>query len=412
MQDLVITYAAPVFIILILLEMLVSHVRGTSNFHFSDTLNSMGLGMMYQVSTAFAKIVSIGIYAWVFHHFALFKLPDTWWMWVAGLLLYDFLYYWLHRKGHEVAILWAAHAVHHQSERYNLTTALRQTSSGVLLSWIFYLPMALLGVPVELFIAVSLIDLLYQFWVHTELIGKLGWFDRVFVSPSNHRVHHATNDIYLDKNYGGILILWDRLFGTFIEEMDEHKVVYGTRSPLHSWNPVRANIEVYQTLISEAGHAENWKDKIRVWFKHPGWQPDDVAQKYPHAPFDLHRPRYEPELPRAWKIYSMLQFVLILLILPHFLAVNSTISVEHCLLYAGWLCAGLIIIGGLTERRTGYLWLESLRLGLTASLVLQTGQWLGGFALNSTLQTAVLAMIALSMLSLPFLARQGMQAKN
>ena len=407
MQDLVITYAAPVFVILILLEMLVSHLRGSANFFFSDTINSMGLGMMYQVTSAFAKVVSIGIYAWVFHHYAVFKLPQTWWMWALGLLLYDFLYYWLHRKGHEVAILWAAHVVHHQSERYNLTTALRQTSSGVLLSWIFYLPMAVLGVPVEMFIALSLIDLLYQFWVHTELIGKLGWFDRVFVSPSNHRVHHATNDIYLDKNYGGILILWDRLFGTFMEEMDEHKVVYGTRSPLRSWNPIKANLEVYQKLIEDAGHARHWKDKILIWLRHPGWQPLDVAQKYPHAPFELHRPRYEPALPSGWKMYCLFQFTVILLILPHFLAVNSVISFEHCLLYAGWLCAGLIILGGLTERRTGYLWLEALRLLLTAAFVLVFGQWLGDFRLDALLLDAILIVVAGSLLCLILLGKDA-----
>ena len=198
MQEQVITYATPVFILLIGLEMLISWSTKKSTFYFSDTLNSVGLGILSQVSSAFMRLMLIGIYAWVAQHYALFKLPNTWWVWVGGLLLYDFLYYWLHRCGHMMGLLWAAHVVHHQSERYNLTTALRQTSTGPLLSWLFYIPMAFLGVPIEMFVAISLIDLLYQFWVHTELIGKLGWFDRVFVSPSNHRVHHATNDIDLD----------------------------------------------------------------------------------------------------------------------------------------------------------------------------------------------------------------------
>ena len=194
---------------------------------------------------------------------------------MLALLFYDFCYYWLHRAGHEVAVFWAAHVVHHQSQQYNLSTALRQTSSGALLGWVFYLPMAVAGVPPLIFGIVALIDLLYQFWVHTELVRKLGWFDRVFCSPSNHRVHHAVNDRYLDKNYGGILILWDRLFGSFREE--DEPCVYGTRGDLRSWDPLWANAEVYWQLLQDSWRARNWADKLRVWFKPPGWRPADVA---------------------------------------------------------------------------------------------------------------------------------------
>ncbi|MET3106347.1 alkylglycerol monooxygenase [Oxalobacteraceae bacterium GrIS 2.11] len=410
MQEQVITIASPIFIILIIVEMLVAHKRGRAAFQFGDTLNSMGLGMLSQITSAFLKIFLIGIYAWVFHHYALFELPNTWWVWGAGLLIYDFLYYWLHRSGHVVAVLWAAHVVHHQSECYNLTTALRQTSSGPLLAWIFYLPLAILGVPVEMFIAISLIDLLYQFWVHTEQIGKLGWFDRVFVSPSNHRVHHATNDIYLDKNYGGILMVWDRLFGTFIEEMDEHPVVYGTRSPLQSWNPIKANIEVYQKIIEDAGYASNWTDKIKIWFKHPGWQPVDVAQKNPHKPFVLHRPKFEPALPTSWKIYCFVQFVFILLITSHFLAVDQVIPFAHVAWYGLWLGSGLFIIGGLTEMRQTYLWLESARLIATAVFVQTTGQWFGDFALPALAQGAIFTLVMGCLLSLIWLVKDLNQA--
>ena len=193
MHEKIITYASPVFFLLIAIELIVGLRRGRNTYLLNDALNSLSLGVMSQIIGVFLKILAIGVYAWVFQHFALFKLPaDSIWVWASGLLLYDFLYYWLHRMGHETGILWAAHVVHHQSEEYNLSTALRQTSSGALLGWMFYLPMALLGYPVEVFIIIALIDLLYQFWVHTRQIGRLGWFDRVFVSPSNHRVHHAT----------------------------------------------------------------------------------------------------------------------------------------------------------------------------------------------------------------------------
>jgi len=183
--------------------------------------------------------------------------------------------------------LWAAHSVHHQSQHYNLSTALRQTSSGVLLGWLFYLPMAVSGVPPLIFGIVALINLLYQFWVHTEQIGRLGWFDRVFCSPSNHRVHHAVNNRYLDKNYGGMLVLWDRLFGTFEAEADAEPCVYGTRRPLNSWDPLWANAQVYWALLSDSWRAQRWSDKLRVWLMPPGWRPADVAMRWPQPKFDI-----------------------------------------------------------------------------------------------------------------------------
>src|SRR5262249_20160569 len=154
---------------------------------------------------------------WVYEHFRLIEPPaDQPWVWLAALIAYDFFYYWLHRFNHEVNLLWASHVVHHSSEEFNLTTALRQPATGVLFNWIFYLPLAVLGVPVAMFLIIGAIDLLYQFWIHTIEVGSLGWFDRVFASPSNHRVHHGQSAYCIDKNYGGILIIWDRLFGSFV----------------------------------------------------------------------------------------------------------------------------------------------------------------------------------------------------
>jgi sterol desaturase/sphingolipid hydroxylase (fatty acid hydroxylase superfamily) len=236
-----IVFATPIFLLLIALEYAWGRSRarkgtGKDTYRLDDTISSIGLGMLSQLTGILTKVLQFGIYVAVFESAALWRNDTFWGAWygvLLALLMYDFFYYWLHRGGHEVAVLWAAHVVHHQSQTYNLSTALRQTGSGNLLGWVFYLPMALAGVPPLIFGIVYLIDLLYQFWVHTEHVPKLGWFDRVFCSPSNHRVHHAVNDPYVDKNYGGVLILWDRLFGTFREE--EEPCVYGTRSPLNSW---------------------------------------------------------------------------------------------------------------------------------------------------------------------------------
>ncbi|WP_343228730.1 sterol desaturase family protein [Silanimonas sp.] len=200
MAEAIMFWAIPAFFLLIGIELVAARVMGRAVYRANDAIASLSLGVMSQVAGVFTKALTIGIYAVAVEHVALFELSATSpWVWIAGLVLYDFCYYWLHRAGHEVNLLWAAHVVHHQSERYNLTTALRQTSSGALFGWVFYLPMAVLGFPLEVFAVVAVIDLLYQFWIHTELVPKLGWFDRVFASPSNHRAHHAVNERYLDR---------------------------------------------------------------------------------------------------------------------------------------------------------------------------------------------------------------------
>ena len=315
----IIVLATPLFLALIALEFWWSRKRAAGNpahrfFGLSDSINSISLGMLSQLSGALSKLLVLGIYTAVFKAAGSNHLQGLW-SGVTGFLLalvfYDFCYYWLHRAGHEVAVLWAAHVVHHQSQHYNLSTALRQTSSGAWLGWIFYLPMALAGVPPTLFALAGLVDLLYQFWVHTEQIGKLGWFDRIFCSPSNHRVHHAVNAPYIDRNYGGILVVWDRLFGSFQEELET--CVYGTRSPLHSWDPLWANAEVYWALLLASVHARRWTDKLRVWFKPPGWQSAAMAQAHPQKPFTLDSvTRFDPPLTRLQQGFAMLQFALAL----------------------------------------------------------------------------------------------------
>ena len=295
----IIVFATPVFFLLIALEFAWSRransrVPGSRAYRLNDAINSISLGILSQVAGVLSKVLTVGIYAAVFNAVALY--PDlafwsTWYGVVLALVFYDFCYYWLHRGGHEVAVLWAAHVVHHQSEDYNLSTALRQTSTGALLGWVFYLPMAVAGVPPLVFAVVTLIDLLYQFWIHTEHVGRLGRFDRWFASPSNHRVHHAVNDRYVDKNYGGILMLWDHLFGTFEPEDPKEPCVYGTRSPLRSWDPLWANGEVYWALLKDSWRTRAWADKLRVWLKPPGWRPADVAAGWPKPAFELAQDR-------------------------------------------------------------------------------------------------------------------------
>ncbi len=353
MQDAqIIVLATPFFFLLIAIEALVGWRRGALTYAWSDTLSSIGLGMMSQVIGIFTKLFMLGIYTWVFLHAAIFILdPASPWVWVGALLAYDFLYYWLHRAGHTVALFWAAHVVHHQSEEYNLSTALRQTGSGWVAGWLFYLPMALAGVPPLVFAVVALIDLLYQFWVHTRLVGRLGWFDRWFCAPSNHRVHHAVNDVYLDRNYGGIFVFWDRLFGSFQPELDTEPCVYGTRNPLQSWNPVRANLEVYAALAHDSARTRRLRDKLLVWLKPPGWRPADVAARYPRVPFAIGAiPRFAPATSPADRWLAGALFVGVLastaavLWNAHRLAplglAGSAAGILGVLGLVGWVCEG------------------------------------------------------------------------
>jgi sterol desaturase/sphingolipid hydroxylase (fatty acid hydroxylase superfamily) len=349
----IIVLATPVFLVLIALEFAVGLVRRRNTYRLADALSSIGLGVMSQVTGVFGRLLRIGIYALVFEHVALVRLPaDAWWVWLFALVFYDLCYYGHHRAGHRVAVLWAAHAVHHQSEDYNLSTALRQTSSGFLLGWIFYLPMALAGVPPLVFGVVALVDLLYQYWVHTQQIGRLGWFDRWFCAPSNHRVHHAVNDRYLDKNYGGILIVWDRMFGTFEPERDDEPCVYGTRAPLRSWNPVWANLQVYRDLALVSWRARSWVDKLLVWLKPPGWRPADVAARWPRAAFDLRSvERYDPPLGPAAASIAALLFAAMLVATSAFLwhAHRLTASEQVAAVLA--IVAALWAIGAITQRQ-------------------------------------------------------------
>jgi len=299
-----------------------------------------------------------------FHALAPWQLPaNEPWVWVTGLLLYDFCYYWHHRPGHRVAVLWAAHAVHHQSEDYNLSTALRQTSTGFLFGWIFYLPLFLIGFPLEVLITVNAVNLIYQFWVHTQLVRRLGVLDKILVTPSNHRVHHAQNERYIDKNYGGMLILWDRLFGTFEDESDDEPVVFGVRKPLANLNPFWANLQVYDYLLFDARKAANWRDKLGVWFRRTGWRPADVERRYPKQRTDLSRfQKFDPQTSRRQRQYVLAQFVVgiigALLVADLYARKGTEAVLIPCILL--WL--QLYTLGLLNEGRASARRLEWLRV--------------------------------------------------
>ncbi|MDP9652410.1 UNVERIFIED_ORG: sterol desaturase/sphingolipid hydroxylase (fatty acid hydroxylase superfamily) [Pseudomonas putida] len=359
-----ILYAVPFFFVLIALELLVDRRRGVSNYRVADAINSISTGVLSTTTGLLTKGIGVVTYAFAFQHLALFELSaDSVWTWVFAFVFYDFCYYWLHRLGHERNILWAAHSVHHQSEDYNLSTALRQTSTGFLLGWIFYLPMAVFGVPLLVFVSVAALNLLYQFWVHTRHIPKLGWFEWFFVTPSNHRAHHAQNALYMDRNYGGVFIIWDRLFGSFQEEDDNEPVVFGVTTPLASWNPLWANVQFYAQLWADARRAESTWDKLRIWFMRTGWRPADVAARYPMNKPDLNQFRkFEVPLDGRQQRYVLLQFCVYIALGSYLMNLEPKLSVAALVLGWGAVAFGLFVLGVALENRPWALKLELVRL--------------------------------------------------
>jgi alkylglycerol monooxygenase len=381
-----IVFAIPVFMVTIVIEAWVARRRALRVYDIADALTSLHLGVLSQVTGLLVRLAAFGIYAAVYERYRATTLAaDSLWVWAAALLAYDFCYYWSHRMGHEVGVLWAAHVVHHSSEYYNLSTALRQTSSGWLLGWMFYFPMAVAGVPPLVLAGVALIDLLYQYWVHTELIGRLGWLDRVFVTPSNHRVHHGQNDYCIDKNYGGILVVWDRLFGTFADERAGERIVYGVRQPLASFNPLWGNLHYYADLWQAARAAQGWRAKLGVWLAPPGGWTDAPIAHFEAARFE----RFSTRTPAPLRWYAALQFAVLVPFVSHFIAVTPVLGTLQAGLYAAGIFATTLLMGALLEgsllaRRAEQV--RTLSLGLAFALL---PDWFG-YAAPLPLRVALL----------------------
>src|SRR5690606_21739945 len=258
------------------IELIVERLTHQKLYRLPDSIANLSCGITSQLSGLFLKIFAIGAYQFLFEHFAFFTLERTWFYWLMLFLLADMAYYWAHRMSHEINLFWGGHVVHHQSEEYNLSVALRQSSLQVVWTFAFSLPLAFIGFNTFDFALMSAFITLYQFWIHTETINKMGWFEYIFNTPSHHRVHHGRDPKYIDKNHAGTLIIWDKLFGTFQEE--EERPTYGITKPLNSWNPIWANISHYIEMSKDIKQIPKWSDRIKYLFKKPGWLPDYMGE--------------------------------------------------------------------------------------------------------------------------------------
>ena len=367
----IIAMSVPFFLLAILLEWLWGLWRGVNTYRLTDSVSSLTLGGLSQARRFVALGVGGVVYSWAMSVAPIEPWSTEGWMpWVVAFVLYDLCYYCAHRCGHTVALFWAAHVVHHQSEDYNLSTALRQTSSGFLFGWIFYLPLFLIGIPAEMVVIVGAFNLIYQFWVHTEHVPELGVLEYVLVTPSNHRVHHAQNDCYLDKNFGGVFIVWDRLFGSYQRELRSEACIYGITSPLRSWSPLAAWLHVYRDLLLDIWHADNWRDRLRVPFAHPAWQPEASAKRLPRIKADLEQ--FEKHDPKLAGFRQLSAF--------------CTLIVLTLLLFAGQQVAA-------AESWQGTIWLLMLWSGV-ANAYLMSGQMHGLYRVTEVWRVLLIVALA------------------
>ena len=357
-----IALAIPFFFLLMAVEWFVARRRGAKLYRFNDAVVDLSCGITQQIFLVFEVAALAAGYVWLYR-FRFFTFAEgSVWPWVIAFFAVDFVYYWWHRLSHEVNFLWAVHVVHHQSEDYNLAVALRQAVLSPWTLWPFHLVLALAGIPPVTLFLVDSLSTLYQFWIHTELIGRLGWYERIFNTPAQHRVHHAVNPRYLDKNYAATLCIWDRLFGTFEEEREQP--VYGLVKPLASFNPLYAQFHYF---IDTARRAAGYRgfDRARVWLRGPEWG-YPPAQEITRAQQQKYDPRPSPRV-AAWIAVNLAAAVVAASLLLWF---QATLPRGKQIIIASLLLATILGFGALLERRRWAVPLEAARLAAIAAATL------------------------------------------
>ena len=330
------TYAAillwviPGFMVLMSIEILYGHFTSNQTYSFMDTLSSLSSGMTNILKDSLSLVLIIVSYPYILESIAIVNLESSITLYLVAFICVDFASYWNHRLNHKVNIFWNRHVIHHSSEEFNLACALRQSiSAWIGFGALFLIPAALFGVPANIISLLAPLHLFAQFWYHTQHIGKLGFLEYIIVTPSQHRVHHAINPIYIDKNMAAIFSVWDRLFGTFQEELDSEPPVYGTLKPSKSWNPIWINFQHLWQITQDAWYAKNWIDKLKIWFMPTGWRPKDVEDRFPITPRPIDsEDKYNPFYNNQWKAIALIHFVSLNFLLLFLLANYSELTVE------------------------------------------------------------------------------------
>ena len=355
-------WVIPGFMVLMTVEILYGHVIGKQTYSFMDTISSLSSGMTNTLKNSLGLVLIIIPYPYILNSIELVSLESSLTLYVVAFVCIDFASYWNHRLNHKINIFWNRHVIHHSSEEFNLACALRQSiSAWIGFGALFLIPAAILGVSPKVISLLVPLHLFAQFWYHTQHIGKLGFLEYIIVTPSQHRVHHAINPIYIDKNLSGIFCVWDRIFGTFQEELDEEPPVYGVLKPVKTWNPILINWQHAFNVIQDAYNSKSFVDKLRIWFMPTGWRPNDVIEKFPRAiTVDIkNRIKYGPKYSSFLKLVALFHFISINFLLLFFLQNFSDLTTSFKLIY------GLIIfvsIFGFTSLFDFYSWAPNFEI--------------------------------------------------
>lgn len=374
----------PIFLILIGAEVIYDRIKNRHMYRLNDAVTNISCGIVEQVTGLFAKVFTVAAYHLVYTQLALFEIPNTWVFWLLAFIGVDFFYYWAHRMSHQVNFMWLGHVVHHQSEDYNLSVALRQSTFQKVFTFYFYFPLAILGFPTEWFLLIAAYNLLYQFWIHTEVIGNLGPFEYIFNTPSHHRVHHGRDPKYIDKNHGGTLIIWDRFFGTFQKE--EEVPTYGITKPTATFNAVYANIKPFQELWAEMKQLPGWKNKLMLALKPPGWWPDSMGGfRKPPPVVKATYQKFDVPISKNESYYLFAQYLAVLGGTAWFLFNTTKFALPLQIGLAFVVIYGVMSLGLMFEKRKYAFWVELLRLvifsGAIFALFSVAGVWIPGLVL-------------------------------
>lgn len=394
------SYAIPGFILLVVLESVAGRWMGMQVNRPLDTISSLSSGITNTLKSLMGLSVVILSYEWMVQHLAVFEIQSTVWLYLLAFIGLDFAGYWSHRFNHVVNLFWNRHIIHHSSEEFNLSCALRQSISAIVGIYFFlYIPMAIIGIPAEIVALIAPIHFFAQFWYHTRLIDRMGWLEHIIVTPSHHRVHHAINPEYIDKNFSEIFIVWDKWFGTFQEELPEVPPVYGVKKAVRTWNPILINFMHLWGLAVDAWRTRHWWDKLRIWFMPTGWRPADVREKYPvQVTTDIYaREKYDTKASLLFIGWSWTQLIITLLLMYYLLVSIADLAFTDVLFCAVFLMVTIFSYTTLMDKHRLALPIEFVKTAIGLGLIYYLDGW---FSLDAWLPGATKIVAAYLLLSL------------
>ena len=392
-------YAIPAFVVLVLIEIAYGQVVKNQKYRFFDTLSSLSSGVTNVLKDSLGLALVLVSYPFLEERLSIMNVSSGWLTWTVAFIAIDFAGYWNHRLSHHINIFWNTHVIHHSSEEFNLACALRQSISNVVgYTAILLIPAAIVGVPYQVISVLAPLHLFGQFWYHTQHIGKLGWVEYILVTPSQHRVHHAINAQYIDKNLGQIFSIWDRIFGTFQEELDEVPPRYGVLKPAETYNPLWINFQHFYNLCFDAWHAKHWYDKLRIWFMPTGWRPADVAQRFERPIIeDVYAyQKYDPKSTPLRNAIVFFQFLLAISLLLYFFAHFSELNTSDRLFSGGLIFVMVMTYTSLMDASRFALAFAGLQIGYLIVLHLFQPAFFGNLGLPFSLLVGLSSLSGLA----------------